>query len=157
MKYIVVSEAGASIYSASKLAAEEFPEFDVMQRSAVSIARRLQDPLAELIKIDPKGIGVGQYQHDMKQARLDEALGGVVEDCVNAVGVDVNTASYSLLSYISGINITSARNIVKYREENGEFSSRSLTIPASIPSPMRRRPACWRCSATPRRTLQATI
>ena len=128
VKYIVVSEAGASIYSASKLAAEEFPEFDVMQRSAVSIARRLQDPLAELIKIDPKGIGVGQYQHDMKQARLDEALGGVVEDCVNAVGVDVNTASYSLLSYISGINVTSARNIVKYREENGEFSSRAQLL-----------------------------
>lgn len=131
VKYIVVSEAGASIYSASKLAAEEFPEFDVMQRSAVSIARRLQDPLAELIKIDPKGIGVGQYQHDMKQARLDEALGGVVEDCVNAVGVDVNTASYSLLSYISGINLASAKNIVKYREENGEFSERSelLKVP----------------------------
>ncbi len=128
VKYIVVSEAGASIYSASKLAAEEFPEFDVMQRSAVSIARRLQDPLAELIKIDPKGIGVGQYQHDMKQARLDEALGGVVEDCVNAVGVDINTASYSLLSYISGINITSARNIVKYREENGEFASRAQLL-----------------------------
>ena len=127
-KYIVVSEAGASIYSASKLAAEEFPEFDVMQRSAVSIARRLQDPLAELIKIDPKGIGVGQYQHDMKQARLDEALGGVVEDCVNAVGVDINTASYSLLSYISGINITSAKNIVKYREENGEFTNRAQLL-----------------------------
>ena len=128
VKYIVVSEAGASIYSASKLAAEEFPDFDVMQRSAVSIARRLQDPLAELIKIDPKGIGVGQYQHDMKQARLDEALGGVVEDCVNAVGVDINTASYSLLSYISGINVTSAKNIVKYREENGEFSSRAQLL-----------------------------
>ena len=128
VKYIVVSEAGASIYSASKLAAEEFPEFDVMQRSAVSIARRLQDPLAELIKIDPKGIGVGQYQHDMKQSRLDEALGGVVEDCVNAVGVDINTASYSLLSYISGINITSARNIVKYREENGEFTNRAQLL-----------------------------
>ncbi len=128
VKYIVVSEAGASIYSASKLAAEEFPEFDVMQRSAVSIARRLQDPLAELIKIDPKGIGVGQYQHDMKQARLDEALGGVVEDCVNAVGVDINTASYSLLSYISGINITSAKNIVKYREENGEFTNRAQLL-----------------------------
>ncbi|MBQ9773334.1 MAG: RNA-binding transcriptional accessory protein [Clostridia bacterium] len=128
VKYIVVSEAGASIYSASKLAAEEFPEFDVMQRSAVSIARRLQDPLAELIKIDPKGIGVGQYQHDMKQSRLDEALGGVVEDCVNAVGVDINTASYSLLSYISGINITSAKNIVKYREENGEFSNRAQLL-----------------------------
>ena len=124
VKYIVVSEAGASIYSASKLAAEEFPDFDVMQRSAVSIARRLQDPLAELIKIDPKGIGVGQYQHDMKQARLDEALGGVVEDCVNAVGVDVNTASYSLLSYISGINLASAKNIVKYREESGAFTTR---------------------------------
>ncbi|MBE6558541.1 MAG: RNA-binding transcriptional accessory protein [Ruminococcaceae bacterium] len=124
-KYIIVSEAGASIYSASELAAAEFPEFDVMQRSAVSIARRLQDPLAELVKIDPKGIGVGQYQHDMKQARLDEALGGVVEDCVNAVGVDVNTASHSLLAYIAGINATAAKNIVKYREENGEFKTRS--------------------------------
>ena len=112
-KYIVVSEAGASIYSASKLAAEEFPDFDVMQRSAVSIARRLQDPLAELVKIDPKSIGVGQYQHDMKPARLDGALGGVVEDCVNSVGVDLNTASHSLLSYIAGINSTSAKNIVK--------------------------------------------
>ena len=124
-KYIIVSEAGASIYSASELAAEEFPDFDVMQRSAVSIARRLQDPLAELVKIDPKGIGVGQYQHDMKQARLDEALGGVVENCVNAVGVDVNTASHSLLAYIAGINATAAKNIVKYREENGEFKTRS--------------------------------
>jgi len=123
-KYIMVSEAGASVYSASKLGAEEFPDFDVTQRSAVSIARRLQDPLAELVKIDPKSIGVGQYQHDMKQARLDEALGGVVEDCVNSIGVDVNTASYSLLSYISGINMTSAKNIVKYREENGEFTKR---------------------------------
>ena len=127
-KYIIISEAGASIYSASKLAAEEFPEFDVMQRSAVSIARRLQDPLAELVKIDPKGIGVGQYQHDMKPARLDEALTGVVEDCVNAVGIDINTASYSLLSYISGINMTSAKNIVKYREENGEFTSRAQLL-----------------------------
>ena len=124
-KYIVVNEAGASIYSASKLATEEFPDFDVMQRSAVSIARRLQDPLAELVKIDPKSIGVGQYQHDMKPARLDTALTGVVEDCVNAVGVDLNTASHSLLSYISGINATSAKNIVKYREENGEFTSRA--------------------------------
>ncbi|MBR5871541.1 MAG: RNA-binding transcriptional accessory protein, partial [Clostridia bacterium] len=124
-KYIVVSEAGASVYSASKLGAEEFPDFDVTQRSAVSIARRLQDPLAELVKIDPKSIGVGQYQHDMKEARLDEALTGVVEDCVNAVGVDINTASYSLLSYIAGINGTSAKNIVKYREENGAFTSRS--------------------------------
>ncbi|MBR2354566.1 MAG: helix-hairpin-helix domain-containing protein, partial [Clostridia bacterium] len=122
-KYIIISEAGASVYSASKLAAEEFPDFDVMQRSAVSIARRLQDPLAELVKIDPKSIGVGQYQHDMKPARLDGALQGVVEDCVNAVGVDINTASHSLLSYISGINATSAKNIVKYREENGEFKS----------------------------------
>lgn len=127
-KYIIVSEAGASIYSASKLATEEFPEYDVMQRSAVSIARRLQDPLAELVKIDPKSIGVGQYQHDMKPARLDSALTGVVEDCVNAVGVDVNTASYSLLSYISGINITSAKNIVKYREENGEFETRAQIL-----------------------------
>jgi len=123
-KYIIVSEAGASVYSASKLGAEEFPDFDVTERSAVSIARRLQDPLAELVKIDPKSIGVGQYQHDMKEARLDEALSGVVESCVNAVGVDLNTASWSLLSYIAGINMTSAKNIVKYREENGEFTSR---------------------------------
>jgi len=123
-KYIMVSESGASVYSASKLGAEEFPDFDVTLRSAVSIARRLQDPLAELVKIDPKSIGVGQYQHDMKPAKLDEALSGVVEDCVNSVGVDVNTASYSLLSYVSGINAASAKNIVKYREENGEFASR---------------------------------
>ncbi len=123
-KYIIVSEAGASVYSASELGAEEFPDFDVTERSAVSIARRLQDPLAELVKIDPKSIGVGQYQHDMKPARLDEALSGVVEDCVNSVGVDVNTASYSLLSYIAGINMTSAKNIVKYREANGEFRGR---------------------------------
>ena len=127
-KYIMVSEAGASVYSASKLGAEEFPDFDVTQRSAVSIARRLQDPLAELVKIDPKSIGVGQYQHDMKPARLDDALGGVVEDCVNKIGVDVNTASYSLLSYISGINTSSAKNIVKYREENGEFTKRSQLL-----------------------------
>ena len=127
-KYTMVSEAGASVYSASKLGAEEFPDFDVTQRSAVSIARRLQDPLAELVKIDPKSIGVGQYQHDMKQARLDEALGGVVEDCVNSIGVDINTASYSLLSYISGINLTSAKNIVKYREENGEFTKREQLL-----------------------------
>ena len=124
-KYLVTSEAGASVYSASKLGAEEFPDFDVTQRSAVSIARRIQDPLAELVKIDPKSIGVGQYQHDMKGARLDEALSGVVEDCVNAVGVDVNTASYSLLEHIAGINATSAKNIVKYREENGEFKKRA--------------------------------
>ena len=127
-KYTIVSEAGASVYSASKLAAEEFPDFDVMQRSAVSIARRLQDPLAELVKIEPKAIGVGQYQHDMKQNRLTEALGGVVEDCVNGVGVDVNTASYSLLSYVSGINATAAKNIVKYREENGEFKTRKQLL-----------------------------
>ena len=127
-KYIMVSEAGASVYSASKLGAEEFPDFDVTQRSAVSIARRLQDPLAELVKIAPKSIGVGQYQHDMKAARLDEALGGVVEDCVNSIGVDVNTASYSLLSYISGINMTSAKNIVKYREANGEFTKREQLL-----------------------------
>ncbi len=130
-KYIIVSEAGASVYSASELGAEEFPDFDVTERSAVSIARRLQDPLAELVKIDPKSIGVGQYQHDMKPARLDEALTGVVEDCVNSVGVDVNTASYALLSYIAGINVTSAKNIVKYREANGEFRSRKelLKVP----------------------------
>ncbi len=128
VKYTIVSEAGASVYSASKLATEEFPEFDVMQRSAVSIARRLQDPLAELVKIEPKAIGVGQYQHDMKQNRLTEALGGVVEDCVNAVGVDINTASYSLLSYVSGINTTAAKNIVAYREENGEFKTRKQIL-----------------------------
>ena len=128
VKYTMVSEAGASVYSASKLGTEEFPDFDVTQRSAVSIARRLQDPLAELVKIDPKSIGVGQYQHDMKPARLDAALTGVIEDCVNSVGVDVNTASYSLLSYISGINASSAKNIVKYREENGEFTNRKQIL-----------------------------
>lgn len=125
LKYMVVSEAGASVYSASKLAAEEFPQFDVSLRSAVSIARRLQDPLAELVKIDPKAIGVGQYQHDLKAAELDAALGGVVEDCVNSVGVDVNTASVSLLSYVAGINTTVAKNIVAYREENGAFTTRA--------------------------------
>ncbi len=128
VKYTIVSEAGASVYSASKLGAEEFPDFDVTQRSAVSIARRLQDPLAELVKIEPKAIGVGQYQHDMKQNRLTEALGGVVEDCVNGVGVDINTASYSLLSYVSGINMTAAKNIVAYREANGEFKSRKQIL-----------------------------
>ncbi len=122
--YTVVSEAGASVYSASELGAEEFPEFDVALRSAVSIARRLQDPLAELVKIDPKSIGVGQYQHDINQKRLDEALMGVVEDCVNKVGVDLNTASPSLLSYISGINSSIAKNIVEYRELNGRFKNR---------------------------------
>ena len=125
VSYMIVNEAGASVYSASKLAAEEFPNYDVNLRSAVSIARRLQDPLAELVKIEPKAIGVGQYQHDMPQKRLDEALGGVVEDCVNAVGVDVNTASYSLLQQVSGLNSTTAKNIVAYREENGAFTSRS--------------------------------
>ncbi len=128
VKYTIVSEAGASVYSASKVATDEFPDYDVMQRSAISIARRLQDPLAELVKIEPKAIGVGQYQHDMKQARLTEALGGVVEGCVNGVGVDVNTASYSLLSYVSGINTTVAKNIVKYREENGEFKTRAQIL-----------------------------
>ena len=128
VKYTIVSEAGASVYSASKVATDEFPDFDVMQRSAISIARRIQDPLAELVKIEPKAIGVGQYQHDMKQARLTEALGGVVEGCVNGVGVDVNTASYSLLSYVSGINTTVAKNIVKYREENGEFKTRAQIL-----------------------------
>ena len=124
-KYLIVSEAGASVYSASELAAKEFPDFDVTQRSAVSIARRVQDPLAELVKIDPKSIGVGQYQHDMKPARLDEALGGVVEACVNSVGVDLNTASGPLLCHVAGINAQSAPNIVNYREENGEFKSRA--------------------------------
>ncbi len=122
--YMVVSESGASVYSASKLGAEEFPDFDVSLRSAVSIARRLQDPLAELVKIDPKAIGVGQYQHDMNQKRLGETLGGVVEDCVNSVGVDLNTASPSLLSYISGVNASIAKNIVEYRETNGKFTGR---------------------------------
>lgn len=124
VQYVIVNEAGASVYSASKLASEEFPKFDVGQRSAASIARRLQDPLAELVKIDPKSIGVGQYQHDMNQKKLGESLNGVVEDCVNKVGVDLNTASAPLLSYISGITGTIAKNIVTYREENGRFTSR---------------------------------
>lgn len=131
ISYMVVSEAGASVYSASKLAAEEFPEYDVSLRSAVSIARRLQDPLAELVKIDPKAIGVGQYQHDMPPAQLSEALGGVVEDCVNNVGVDVNTASVSLLSYVAGINSAVAKNIVAYREENGRFTERKELLKVS--------------------------
>ncbi len=131
LSYMVVSEAGASVYSASKLAAEEFPDYDVSLRSAVSIARRLQDPLAELVKIEPKAIGVGQYQHDMPQARMNDALSGVVEDCVNSVGVDLNTASHSLLSYIAGINSAVAKNIVAYREENGCFTDRKelLKVP----------------------------
>ena len=128
VQYIIVNEAGASVYSASKLATEEFPNFDVGQRSATSMARRLQDPLAELVKIDPKSIGVGQYQHDMNQKKLSEALGGVVEDCVNKVGVDLNTASVSLLEYISGISKVIAKNIVAYREENGKFASRSQLL-----------------------------
>ena len=128
VSYMIVSEAGASVYSASKLATEEFPQFDVNLRSAVSIARRLQDPLAELVKIDPKSIGVGQYQHDMPQARLGEALDGVVEDCVNAVGVDVNTASAPLLTRVAGLNGTTAKNIVKYREDNGPFTTRKQIL-----------------------------
>lgn len=128
ISYVIVNEAGASVYSASKLATEEFPNFDVGQRSAASIARRLQDPLAELVKIDPKSIGVGQYQHDMNQKKLGEALNAVVEDCVNKVGVDINTASASLLEYISGISKTIAKNIVTYREENGKFETRSQLL-----------------------------
>ena len=128
VSYMIVNEAGASVYSASKLAAEEFPDYDVNLRSAVSIARRMQDPLAELVKIDPKAIGVGQYQHDCPQKRLDETLSGVVEDCVNAVGVDVNTASASLLGRVSGLNGTTAKNIVKYREENGAFTARKQLL-----------------------------
>ena len=128
VSYMIVSEAGASVYSASKLAAEEFPQYDVNLRSAVSIARRLQDPLAELVKIDPKAIGVGQYQHDMPPKRLDEALGSVVEDCVNSVGVDVNTASPSLLQRVAGLTAATAKNLVKYREENGPFTSRKQIL-----------------------------
>lgn len=124
VQYVIVNEAGASVYSASKLASEEFPKFDVGQRSAASIARRLQDPLAELVKIEPQSIGVGQYQHDMNQKKLGESLSGVVEDCVNKVGVDLNTASAPLLSYISGISGAIAKNIVAYREENGKFQDR---------------------------------
>ena len=128
VSYMIVSEAGASVYSASKLAAEEFPQYDVNLRSAVSIARRLQDPLAELVKIDPKAIGVGQYQHDMPVKRLDESLNAVVEDCVNAVGVDLNTASPSLLEHVSGLNSTTAKNIVAYRETNGAYTDRSQLL-----------------------------
>ena len=128
VQYVIVNEAGASVYSASKLATEEFPQFDVGQRSAASIARRLQDPLSELVKIDPKSIGVGQYQHDMNQKKLGETLTGVVEDCVNSVGVDLNTASVSLLEYISGISKTIAKNIVEYREANGKFTSRAQLL-----------------------------
>jgi uncharacterized protein len=126
--YMVVSEAGASVYSASKLAAEEFPEFDVSLRSAVSIARRLQDPLAELVKIDPKAIGVGQYQHDMPKVRLEESLDGVVEACVNAVGVDINTASHSLLTHVAGLSASVAKNVVAFRDANGHFKSRKQLL-----------------------------
>ena len=131
MKYTIVSEAGASVYSASKLATEEYPDLDVTTRGAMSIGRRLQDPLAELVKISPKSIGVGQYQHDINQGLLDAALTNVVEDCVNKVGVDLNTASPSLLSYISGINSSIAKNIVKYREENGAFTDRKQLMKVS--------------------------
>ena len=129
--YVIVSEAGASVYSASKLATEEYPDINVSIRGAISIARRLQDPLAELVKIDPKAIGVGQYQHDVNQKNLAESLTGVVEDSVNKVGVDVNTATPSLLSYVSGINNTIAKNIVKYRDENGKLKNRKelLKVP----------------------------
>ena len=128
VSYAIVNEAGASVYSASPLAAKEFPDFDVNLRSAVSIARRLQDPLAELVKIDPKSIGVGQYQHDMPEKRLSETLDGVVEDCVNAVGVDVNTASAPLLARVAGLNAATAANVVAYREENGAFTSRKQLL-----------------------------
>ena len=128
VRYVITNEAGASVYSASKQATEEFPNFDVGQRSAVSIARRVQDPLAELVKIDPKAIGVGQYQHDMNQKKLDEMLHGTVEDCVNQVGVDLNTASAALLEYVSGITKTIAKNIVTYREENGQFTNRKQLL-----------------------------
>ena len=131
VSYAVVNEAGASVYSASPLAVEEFPDLDLTKRSAISIARRLQDPLAELIKIDPKSIGVGQYQHDMDKKRLDGVLGGVLEDCVNSVGVDLNTASVSLLKYVAGLNAGIAKNIVLYREENGKFNSRSQLLKVS--------------------------
>jgi len=128
VKYIIVNEAGASVYSASKAATEEFPNFDVGQRSATSMARRLQDPLAELVKIEPQSMGVGQYQHDMDKKKLSEALAGVVEDCVNKVGVNLNTASASLLEYVSGISKAVAKNIVTYREENGKFTNRKQLL-----------------------------
>ena len=133
-QYVIVSEAGASIYSASELAAEEHPDINVSIRGAISIGRRLQDPLAELVKIDPKSIGVGQYQHDVNQKRLDESLTGVVENVVNNVGVDINTATPSLLSYVSGVNKQVATNIVKYREENGKFNSRKEFL--KVPKPV---------------------
>ncbi len=135
LAYLIVNEAGASVYSASKLAQSEFPDLDVAERSAISIARRVQDPLAELVKIEPKAIGVGQYQHDVSQKRLEESLTFVVESAVNHVGVDVNTASPSLLSYVSGINSTLAKNIVKYRDENGKFENRQQL--QKSPSPRR--------------------
>ena len=131
IQYTIVNEAGASVYSASKLAAEEYPDLDVTTRGAMSLGRRLQDPLAELVKISPKHIGVGQYQHDINQGMLETALGNVVEDCVNRVGVDLNTASPSLLSYIAGINMGIAKNIVAYREENGAFTDRKQLLKVS--------------------------
>ena len=165
LQYMVVSEAGASVYSASKLAAEEFPQYDVNLRSAVSIARRLQDPLAELVKIDPKAVGVGQYQHDMPQKRLNETLDGVVEDCVNSVGVDLNTASAPLLRRVAGVSAATAKNIVAWREEEGAFTSRAAAekgARASAPRRMssarascgcpRRRTAWTRPPSTPRAT-----
>ncbi len=142
VQYVIVNEAGASVYSASKLATEEFPNFDVGQRSAASIARRLQDPLAELVKIDPKSIGVGQYQHDMNQKNLSETLQGVVEDCVNRVGVDLNTASASLLEYISGVSKAIAKNIVAYREENGVFTNRRQLLKVAKLGPKAYRAVC---------------
>ena len=134
--YAIVSEAGASVYSASKLATEEYPDINVSLRGAISIARRLQDPLSELVKIDPKSIGVGQYQHDVNQKRLEESITGVVEDAVNSVGVDVNTATASLLSYVSGINLGLAKNIVKYRDENGEIKQRKDLLKVSKLGPV---------------------
>jgi uncharacterized protein len=131
IQYIIVNEAGASVYSASKLASEEFPEFDVALRSAASIARRLQDPLAELVKIDPKSIGVGQYQHDVNQRRLTDTLKGVVEDCVNSVGVDLNTASASLLEYVSGISPALAKNIISFRQQTGRYANRKQLLKVS--------------------------
>lgn len=155
VQYVIVNEAGASVYSASKLATEEFPNFDVGQRSAASIARRLQDPLAELVKIDPKSIGVGQYQHDMNQKNLSETLQGVVEDCVNRVGVDLNTASASLLEYISGVSKAIAKNIVAYREEHGMFTNRRqlLKVASSDRRPLNSVPAsCVSTAVTIRST-----
>ncbi len=152
LQYMVVSEAGASVYSASKLAAEEFPQFDVNLRSAVSIARRLQDPLAELVKIDPKAVGVGQYQHDMPQKRLNETLDGVVEDCVNSVGVDLNTASAPLLRRVAGVSAATAKNIVTWREEEGAFTSRAQLKRSRASAPRRMSSARASCACPRPRT-----